>query len=107
MELNDSTLSFVRKTLEETTRLAILRLKTMLYCHECRTVNPVTDVFSNKECLLECGHRRSIFTDPEAVTRFKTAEASQRKRAEVGKSKANQWVHVYEEPLGGNNVIGA
>jgi hypothetical protein len=57
--LNASTYQFLARTLE-TTRVNLLRSNARIFCGTCQSLKQVTDFFPNKECQLECRHRRPI-----------------------------------------------
>lgn len=94
--MNQSTYEFLERTLEKT-RGGLLRSNARLFCRDCLSVHRVTDFFPNKECLLECGHRRPI-VDVRVIAAFEREQATRPARKKVSKGSASAQLEVvYEE----------
>jgi hypothetical protein len=87
MNFNDSTYNFLGRSLD-TNRTRLLRTGAAALCHECKSVQNLTDYFPNREILLACGHRRSLLTDPKVAVDYETEKAIRGKRIPGSNMKA-------------------
>jgi hypothetical protein len=89
--MNDSSYKFIRSNLRGLKRNRLLRLRTKIFCPECKTVRRVTDLFTTGTVVLDCKHRREVFnrTDAEVAEYRKALAEHEAKRQIVGKNRVN------------------